>query len=179
MSQYKFKHGLAVMRAQPFHIGHQRLVNQMLKECELVTIILGSIQEKETKRNPFDYDTRKQMIQNIYQKTEDYHRLTITGLSDINDSSKWGNFVIQFLKQNFPDLPYPDAYYAGAEYDSNWFDGIIKNICVVDRTDKNFPLITATMVREMLKIGDPCWKNFIDPINHHIVEEYSNKKGTK
>ena len=175
MASYKYKHGLAIMRAQPFHIGHERLVNQMLDECAHVTIALGSIQEKGTKRNPFDYNTRKKMIENIYQSTKSYSRMTIIGLADINEPQKWGSFVIKFLKENLPDLPYPDAYYAGAKYDSNWFNRIIENICLVDRTDKNFPLVTATMVREMLKLGDPHWKDFVAPVNHQLIEEYLKK----
>lgn len=62
MSEYKYQHGLSIMRAQPFHIGHQKLVDRMLKECERVTIVLGSIQEQGTARNPLNYTTRKKMI---------------------------------------------------------------------------------------------------------------------
>ena len=27
MSEYKYQHGLSIMRAQPFHIGHQKLID--------------------------------------------------------------------------------------------------------------------------------------------------------
>ncbi len=48
------------MRAQPFHIGHAKMIDKMLRECEqLVTIVLGSIQEQGTERNPLNYTTRK------------------------------------------------------------------------------------------------------------------------
>ena len=59
MSEYKYKHGLSIMRAQPFHIGHDKIIKQMLRDCERVTIILGSIQEQGTERNPLNYTTRK------------------------------------------------------------------------------------------------------------------------
>ena len=65
MSEYKYIHGLCIMRAQPFHIGHQKLIDKMLRECERVTVVLGSIQEQGTSRNPLNYTTRKKMIQNI------------------------------------------------------------------------------------------------------------------
>ena len=67
MSEYKYVHGLCIMRAQPFHIGHQKLIDKMLRECERVTVVLGSIQEQGTSRNPLNYTTRKKMIQNIYR----------------------------------------------------------------------------------------------------------------
>ncbi|MBR2299307.1 MAG: adenylyltransferase/cytidyltransferase family protein [Alphaproteobacteria bacterium] len=176
MSQYKYKHGLTIMRAQPFHIGHQKLVDQMLKECERVTIALGSIQEQGTSRNPFNYTTRKKMIQNVYRETSDYDRLKIIGLFDINNPAEWGTFVMDFIKESFSDIPLPDAYYAGSEYDAHWFKDHIKNICLVNRTDPNFPFVTASMVRDMIKFGDERWKNFVSPRNFHIIEEYFDKK---
>ena len=65
MSKFKYEHGLTIMRAQPFHIGHQKLIDKMLNDCERVTVVLGSIQEQGTARNPLNYTTRKKMIQNI------------------------------------------------------------------------------------------------------------------
>ena len=67
MEKFKYTHGLCIMRAQPFHIGHQKLIDKMLRECERVTVGLGSIQEQGTARNPLNYTTRKKMIQNIYR----------------------------------------------------------------------------------------------------------------
>lgn len=59
---HQYRHGLAVMRAQPLHIGHEKVIRDMLAKCGKVTIILGSIQEQGTARNPFSYTERKQMI---------------------------------------------------------------------------------------------------------------------
>ena len=176
MPKFKYKHGLSIMRAQPFHIGHQKLVDTMLKDCERVTVALGSIQEQGTARNPLNYTTRKKMIQNIYRDTPEYERLKIIGLFDINNPAEWGEFVLDFMKESFPDLELPDVYYAGSEYDAHWFKECFKHIELVDRTDPSFPFVTGTMVRDMIKFGDSRWKNFIHPKNHHLVEEYFNKK---
>ena len=166
------------MRAQPFHIGHQKLVDQMLKDCERVTVALGSIQEQGTARNPLNYTTRKKMIQNIYRGKPEYDRLKIIGLFDINNPAEWGDFVVDFLKESFPDLPLPEAYYAGSAYDAHWFKEHFKHIELVDRTDPNFPFVTGTMVRDMIKFGDERWKNYVAPENHHLIEEqFSKRKG--
>ena len=101
MSKFKYKHGLCIMRAQPFHIGHQKIIDQMLNECERVTIALGSIQEQGTERNPFNYTTRKKMIQNIYRSHPRYDLLKIIGLFDINNPAEWGEFVLDFLLSNY------------------------------------------------------------------------------
>ena len=178
MSDFKYTHGLCIMRAQPFHIGHQKLVDRMLSECEHVTIALGSIQEHGTNRNPFNYTTRKKMIQNIYQAKPEYKRLKIVGIFDINNPAEWGNYVLDFITESFSDLPKPDVYYAGSVYDAHWFKSCIANIIIEDRADESFPFVSGSMIRDMIRYGDKRWKNFIAPINHPIIEDFfTTEKG--
>lgn len=175
----KYKHGLAIMRAQPFHIGHERIVNDMLENCEQVTIILGSIQEHGTQKNPLDYTTRKKMIQNIYKSSPNYLHLKIIGLFDLNNPSEWANYVFDFIVDSFPDLPKPDVYYAGSEYDAHLFKHIFKHIVIIERVSSDFPFVTGNMVRDMLKFGDERWKNFINPENYKLIEDnFFKKKAT-
>lgn len=107
MSEYKYQHGLSIMRAQPFHIGHARLIDRMLRECEKVTIILGSIQEQGTERNPLNYTTRKKMIQNVYRHRPEYERLKVIGLFDINNPAEWAEYVLDFMNESLPQLGRP------------------------------------------------------------------------
>ena len=154
MSEFKYQHGLSIMRAQPFHIGHARLIDKMLKECAQVTIILGSIQEQGTERNPLNYTTRKKMIQNVYRQRPEYERLKVIGLFDINNPAEWAEYVLDFMAESLPQLGKPDVYYAGSSYDAHWFKGAFQNIEYVDRTAPDFPFVTGTMVRDMIKFGD-------------------------
>lgn len=176
---YKYAHGLTVMRAQPFHIGHEKMVNQMLDECERVTLLLGSIQEHGTNRNPLSYSVRKKMIQNIYrQHPADYARLRIIGLYDINNPAEWAEYVLDFISETMPDLPKPDVYYAGSDYDAHWFRNAFNHIEIIDRVNPNFPFVTASMIRDMLKFKDTRWKNFVAPVNHVLLEDhFYTKKG--
>lgn len=176
MTEYKHKHGLSIMRAQPFHIGHSRMIDQMLSECARVTIILGSIQEQGTDRNPLNYTTRKKMIQNVYRNNPEYPRLKVIGLFDINNPAEWAEYVLDFMSESLPDLGKPDVYYAGSSYDSHWFKAAFAEIEYVDRTDASFPFVTGTMVRDMIKFGDARWQTFIHPENHGLVNENFNKK---
>ncbi|MFV0627529.1 MAG: hypothetical protein ACK5N8_09330 [Alphaproteobacteria bacterium] len=176
MPNFKYKHGLSIMRVQPFHIGHNRMIEMMLKDCEMVTIVLGSIQEQGTERNPLNYTTRKKMIQNIYRNSPDYPRLKIIGLFDINNPAEWAEYVMDFMVESFPDLAKPDVYYAGSKYDAHWFRQAFEKIELIDRTSQDFPFVTGTMVRDMIKFGDVRWKNFINPENHKIIEESFFKK---
>lgn len=176
MSEFKYKHGLSIMRAQPFHIGHARVIDRMLEDCEHVTIVLGSIQEQGTERNPLNYTTRKKMIQNVYRHRPEYARLKIIGLFDINNPAEWAEYVLDFMQESFADLVRPDVYYAGSTYDAHWFKAAFENIEYVDRTSDDFPFVTGTMVRDMIKFGDKRWKNFIHAENHGVIEDYFNRK---
>lgn len=173
---YQYQHGLVVMRAQPLHIGHERVLRDMLEKCARVTIILGSIQEQGTARNPFTYLTRKQMILNIFQN--ETARLKVMGLFDINNPTQWSDFVLDFMRENMPEWGTPDVYYAGSPYDAQWFTPCFEHIECIDRTNPDFPYVSGSMVRDMMTIGDRRWKNFVHPLNHHFIEEYlSLKKG--
>lgn len=174
--QYKYRHGIAVMRAQPFHIGHARIIDEMLALCEAVTIVLGSIQEQGTARNPLNYTTRKKMIQNVYRSHPRYERLRVVGVFDINNPGEWADYVLEFVKENLTDRAEPDVYFAGSNYDAHWFKQAGLAIEYVDRTDEGFPFVSGTMIRDMIKFGDKRWKNFVHPENRTLVENAFTKK---
>ena len=173
---YQYKHGLAVMRAQPLHIGHEKVIRDMLQKCAKVTLILGSIQEQGTARNPFSYTERKQMIKNVFNAEIEAKRLLVIGLFDIINPTEWGNFVLDFLQEAFPSLEKPDVYFAGSGYDAQWFKNIFENFEIIDRTDYSFPYVSGSMVRDMMTIGDRRWKDFVNPLNHPMVEAYLNNQ---
>ena len=172
MERKKFKLGLAVMRAQPLHIGHQKLINRMLKDCENIIIILGSVQEQGTDRNPYTYIQRKQMILKVFDNVKE--QITVLGMFDINNSTQWACFVLDFLKESLPHMPTPDVYYAGSAYDAQWFENAISKIVIEDRVDYNFPYVSGSMVRDMIKIGDLRWKQFVPNEIHDVIEGTPN-----
>ena len=58
--------GLICGRFQTFHIGHESLVETGLKLCDRILILIGSAQECGTMRNPFNINTRTDMLKAIY-----------------------------------------------------------------------------------------------------------------
>ncbi len=168
----KYKHSLIIMRAQPFHIGHARVIQQMLDDSDNVTILLGSIQEHGTKTNPINYSNRKKMILNVYKDTPDIERIRIIGIHDINNHVEWASFVLEFVADAEADKPAVDAYFAGSDYDASWFKPLVSNIVIINRADQSHPFVSGTMIREMLSYGDDRWKNFIHPANHKTIETH-------
>ena len=77
-------------RFQPFHKGHEFLVNSALKLChksddELV-IAIGSAAKGWDSENPWTYEERKGMIESWLQTDK---QVTIIGIEDINDPPNW------------------------------------------------------------------------------------------
>ena len=169
---FSYQHGIAVMRAQPLHIGHQKIIQTMLQTCKAVTIVLGSVQECGTARNPFDYIMRKQMILNCFPQPQ----LHIIGVPDINNPLRWPYFVCEQIAQHFPHLPEPDVYFAGSEYDAHWFEPKFSHIEIIDRNNPNVPFVSGTMVREMIAFGDERWQNFVAPKNVALIQQYLNDR---
>ena len=163
----RYKHGLTVARCQPPHIGHFRLFDKMLRECEFVTIALGSCQEYHTQRNPLPFSERKKMIKNSFG-SKSWEQITIIGLKDIYNEMKWPDYVLSNVAENC-NSGGVEAYYCGTEYDGHWFEGKVENIINIDRT--LFPFVSGSMVREMLMYRHPDWKKYIPEISHELIEK--------
>lgn len=170
----KYDQGLTVMRGQPLHIGHFRLIDKMLEECESVTIVLGSTQEFNTKKNPFPFSERKQMLRNCFTIRNLWGRIRVIGLKDIHNEMKWPDYVLENVKE-YTKKEKVDAYYCGTEYDGHWFEGKVPNIIMLDRTQ--VPFVSGSMVREMLMYRHPDWKKYIPECNWELVEKFFYKNG--
>lgn len=178
--EFKYEHGTAVMRCEPFHIGHKRIIDKMLEECKQITFVLGSIDKRDNEKNPFTFHDRKKMIRNIYIGTEDWKRMRVLGIPDINDDMKWAYYVLNSVKDHYvdnleiPEETYirPDMYYAGSAYDARWFKEEKIGTTILNRTDQNFPYVSATMIRDLCKYGDSRWKLYVPEVNHPIVQKW-------
>ena len=161
--------GLVVMRAQPFHYGHIRLIDAALELCEQVFVVLGSTQEHGTPRNPFSFGERKKMIKRYYfgGGEPDWERITIIGLQDIF-SLRWPSYVIEEIAKSYPNVKITDIF-GGSQYDCDWFKEHKLKPHIIDRTAFDYPFISASMLRDMLTYRDPKWMSYIPECNWGIV----------
>ena len=173
-----YKHGVMVARCQPFHIGHERIIDRMLEECEVVTIVLGSINMKDGK-NPWAFHDRKKMIKNVYRNKAEWSKMRILGAPDINNDSRWAHFILEDIVKEYyidelehKDYHEADAYYAGSQFDGRWFEEQKLEIVYVDRTFQDFPFVSATMIRDMMVIQDPRWKLYVNKENYKLLETH-------
>jgi nicotinamide-nucleotide adenylyltransferase len=99
------KTALLIGRYQPFHNGHLEVVKEILNECELLIIAVGSAQYSHTRENPFSGGERLGMISAALAGADiPLHRYMIVPIPDINNNSLW----VAHLKTYCP--PFDVAY---------------------------------------------------------------------
>ena len=89
------KYGIYYGRFQPFHKGHQHVVDTIIKDGLIPVILIGSPTEYNTEKNPYSFYERKAMIRRVY------HDIKIIPLFDIpNDNLAWAK-NIEFIAEEF------------------------------------------------------------------------------
>lgn len=114
----KQKYGLVIGRFQPFHFGHQNIVNEIMLDGLRPLIAIGSINfNRDMGKNPLSFQERKELIQVIYPTEAD-----IIGLYDFNDWTDWFDNVLNTIK--YSALVEPSdvtLYYHNKEVDRTTF----------------------------------------------------------
>jgi len=86
-----------VGRFQPFHKGHLRAVKEILKREKEILIFIGSQQEFFTKKNPFNFRERKEILKRVFLK-EKLKGIKIFGVPDFLDDKLWAKKVLKIGK---------------------------------------------------------------------------------
>jgi len=81
--------GLYIGRFQPYHLGHQAVLEKIAEEVEEILIVIGSAQESHTPENPFTGGERMDMIYAALGESNLRERSIVTPLQDIQRNSVW------------------------------------------------------------------------------------------
>ena len=144
-----FKLGIVVGRFQIFHAGHQKLIDYGLELCDKLVIYIGSSQESNTEKNPFDYEFRKKVIETIYKDKVEIRPLPDAGLGNNNS---WGKYILDTVKNDFGE--YPDLAISGTEdRRKSWFEdtGVSVSELIISKND--IP-VSSTKIKEYLLNND-------------------------
>ena len=174
MKQYKI--GLVCGRFQTFHLGHEKLIDTALSLWYKVLVFIGSAQESGTKRNPYDIDFRKKILQTVY---EGHEEIIFTGLNDLTNENDitpdWGRYVLDNAIKiigRAPDV----IIFGNDEERGKWFaPEDIKGIDEYEIPRGNIP-ISATMVRQMMIDDDrSSWERWVNPKIYPLYNEMRQK----
>lgn len=82
----KKDYSIIIGRFQPFHKGHECLIQTALEEAHQVIVVLGSTNSSRTVKNPWTYQERVSMIKSVFPDAP----ITFTGVRDYHYSDdKW------------------------------------------------------------------------------------------
>ncbi len=83
-------------RFQPFHKGHQKAIQDLLKKHDEVVVVIGSAEDSFTGINPFTTGERMEMIRSCFSKG-DNSRLIIVPVRDVNDNRIWVDHIVSYV----------------------------------------------------------------------------------
>lgn len=167
----KYKLSLVLGRFNHIHKGHELLINKSIEVSKKTLILLGSAGEEKTLRNPFSLDTRKRLVEKIFDKQD----ILIYGLKDMSHehdiSFKWGRYILDnvyLLTGKKPDV----MFYGNDESRKGWFSK--EDIQGIDEVivSRDEIKISATYLRGLILIGDKEeWKKYVD---EKIYDEFES-----
>jgi bifunctional NMN adenylyltransferase/nudix hydrolase len=150
------KKGTAVLigRFQPFHNGHKYLVDYAVNNYKKIIIIIGSSNKFRTRKNPFTYEERKEMIVSLYGG--DGSKILVLPLRDYpNDDITWERLAISLIKKNTDDEVTIIGYKKNNECYLEMFPNLSKNFlpgCFYNPEQGD--VLNATFIRnEFFKFG--------------------------
>jgi nicotinamide-nucleotide adenylyltransferase len=79
---------LFITRAQPFHLGHLRVIRDILKKNDRIVIAIGSAQAKNTLKNPFTAREREEMV-DLALKASRVKNYEIVRIPDLFNDQLW------------------------------------------------------------------------------------------
>ena len=158
---FNYETGLAVIRAQPFHNGHEFLIDTMCRECKTGIVLIGSKDAQPDERNPFGYDQRATMVRNAFPAAA----LLIDGINDLGNPKLWAEYVLVEIWKNF--RMEPNAYFCGQGQDGGLFR--IAGLKVVELS-RNAVQVSGTEIRRRLSNGDASALNLVHPANREMIK---------
>lgn len=89
--------GLYIGRFQPYHLGHEAVLEAIAKDVDEIVIVIGSAQESHTKENPFTAGERMEMICRALEKADLRSRCFIVPLQDVKRNAIWVSHLMAMV----------------------------------------------------------------------------------
>jgi cytidyltransferase-like protein len=144
------KFGVFVGRFCPVHLGHEVVIEQMIKGCgpKNCLLIIGSSNNPMSLRNLFSYEERRAFLKTVFPD------LQIIGLPDYSNNKEWLLALDDILALKGIN-PQEVIFFGGCEEDIHFFFESNRQCQLLNRFDGSTPKISATEVRDALIQGRP------------------------
>ncbi len=150
----KYKVALFIGRFQPFHMGHLWEVEEAEKLADAVVVGIGSSNVSGTADNPWDYETRKKMIEQATYNSGIMIR-EIIAIPDTPSDEEWVKNV-EFSIFNF-QFSKKDVVVLG---NNEWVNELLEKAgFAVHRSGfYNRDELEGVQIRKMIREGSKEWK---------------------
>jgi len=151
-------------RFQPFHMGHEYLIDKACEHADILIVFLGSANHAQTFKNPFTDFERQIMIERYVKENHPKLRVYFKPVPDFIDDVDWANYI----KREVAEIKTEDdivvlygfekdatSYYLKyfPEYMTHEVEGL---------GEANIGMLDATKIREMIYKDDDNWKKYVN-----------------
>jgi nicotinamide mononucleotide adenylyltransferase len=175
------KFGVVMGRFQPFHFGHQHIINEIILDGRVPVILMGDDQGKDPKRNPLSVSQRTLLIQQVFPNICVYY-----GIKDNEDWDEWFKQIKEIFGKEQMEQDAVFYYYNkeqdrydyfecnGRTYYNEFFTSVfedygfkMKEVEFVSRSDIKMN-IHANSIRDDIEY----FKHFLDGRNYWTLKEW-------
>jgi nicotinamide-nucleotide adenylyltransferase len=153
---------LVVGRFQPFHNGHKALIRKAVEDCVDVTVGIGSSNAKQSLRNPFTFEERRQLVEAAMGTA-----VRVVALPDINDPPRWANHVMAITGTM-------DKVYGNDVESTGLFEAA--GITVVSPGFVDREKYEARHIRVLMAEGDPSWRKLVPAEVAKLLDQWDAPK---
>jgi len=160
------KIGIYAGRFQPFHLGHLGAIEFMLKQVDLLYIVICSLKNESTldDKNPFEYEEREKMIRySLPVGASDF--IVFKHVKDANSDTEWTEAVVR----NMPDgevVAFSNNEFTIKAFEEHGFK--------TARIPVKYSGLSATVVRKHIIRGEP-WDEFVPLGTAQVIREIQKK----
>lgn len=159
------KFGVFVGRVCPTHLGHEKVIGEMIAECGInnCMAVIGSSNSPISIRNLFSYEERRGFLKMIFPE------LKVVGLPDYLTDQEWF-IALDDILTVWGINPDEVIFFGGCEEDIHFFFEFNRKCKIVNRFDGSSPKISATEVRDGLIEK----RSLIGLLSESIIAEVQN-----
>lgn len=173
------KYTAFVLRGQPFHNAHQKIIRNALQEADKVIILIGSYRTSVTIKNPWLYGFRADLIRGS-MTAEENERIYIEPIRDyLYSMNTWvtslQNIVSAKVEIDDASASATISLIGHFKDDSSFYLNWFPQWKLI--TQPNFKQgnesIDATTIRSLLYQDNPKWKTYVPDYVVNAIEAYT------
>lgn len=160
--QKKYKTGLVIGRFQPFHLGHEYLIDKALELADKIIIGIGSSNITDS-NNPFDLSIRKEFLNEFISHAQIKHRVSkIVAIPDHPDDDEW--FKLAEKETGPVDVVIGD---------NDWVNGIYERhkVPVISIGYYKRDILEGTKIRHHMRVNKP-WQERVPQYLVSSIEKH-------